>query len=215
MGEKQAGQILRFEGGDLSAVGRSAHLRVSPKAWAAVENVRLPVDDHCGGDSLVMRVGRRSPTADDDDLGYIGCRIVPPIRIAERRPSARLGVGLSLIICWAIAVFSRRRVGANASITMECRLFIVRLRLVTIAAMSGTLYANRSSETNAPTDLRPAPAARSPTSHARQMSHLGQTRTYSDLDVMSAVLLITDSTRTSFNVAEGPGTDIACPFPTH
>jgi hypothetical protein len=36
---------------------------------------------------------------------------------------------------------------------------------------------------------------------------LGQTRTSSDLDVMSAVLLITDSTRTSFNVADGPGRD--------
>ena len=38
-----------------------------------------------------MRVGRRRPTADDDDLGYIGCRIVPPIRIAERRPFGAAG----------------------------------------------------------------------------------------------------------------------------
>ena len=37
---------------------------------------------------------------------------------------------------------------------------------------------------------------------------LGQTRTSSDLDVMSAELLITDSTRTSFNVADGPFSDI-------
>ena len=58
----------------------------------------------------MTRVRRRRPTADYDDLGYVGCRIVPPIRIAERRPFARLGVGLSLIICWAIAVLSRRRV---------------------------------------------------------------------------------------------------------
>lgn len=36
---------------------------------------------------------------------------------------------------------------------------------------------------------------------------LDQTRTSSDLDVMSAGLLITDSTRTSFNVAEGPTRD--------
>ena len=42
------------------------------------------------------------------------------------------------------------------------------------------------------------------------MSAAGQTQTsYRDLDVMSAVLLITDSTRTSFNVAEGPISDIA------
>jgi len=42
----------------------------------------------------------------------------------------------------------------------------------------------------------------------RRMSLMGQIRTSSDLDVMSAVLLITDSTRTSFNVAEGPEPDI-------
>ena len=40
------------------------------------------------------------------------------------------------------------------------------------------------------------------------MSQLGRTRTSSDLDVMSAVLLITNSTRTSFNVAQGPIGDI-------
>ena len=49
MGEKQAGQLLWFEGSDLSTIGRSARLRVSPKAWAAVDNVRLTVDDNCGG----------------------------------------------------------------------------------------------------------------------------------------------------------------------
>ena len=86
MGEEQAGQILRFEGGDFSTVRRSAHLRVSPKAWATVENVGLTVNDNGGGDSAVARVGRRRPTADYDDLGYVGCRIVSPIRIAERRP---------------------------------------------------------------------------------------------------------------------------------
>jgi hypothetical protein len=71
-------------------------LRVSPKAWAAVENVRLPVDDDRGRDSAVARVGRRRPTADDDDLGYIGCRIVSPIRIAERRPFGAAGGRLVL-----------------------------------------------------------------------------------------------------------------------
>ena len=44
------------------------------------------------------------------------------------------------------------------------------------------------------------------------MSHMGQIRTSSDLDVMSAVLLITDSTRTSFNVAAGPTADMALPW---
>src|SRR5579864_1105507 len=39
------------------------------------------------------------------------------------------------------------------------------------------------------------------------ISPLGQIRTSSDLDVMSTVLLITDSIRTSFNVAQGPQTD--------
>jgi hypothetical protein len=39
---------------------------------------------------------------------------------------------------------------------------------------------------------------------SRPMSVVGQTRTSSDLDAMSAVLPITDATRTSFNVAEGP-----------
>src|SRR6476620_3689345 len=91
MGEKQAGQILRFEGGDFSTVRRSAHLRVSPKAWAAVDNVRLTVDDNGDGDSAVTRISRRRPTADYDDLGYVGCRIVPPIRIAERRPFGTAG----------------------------------------------------------------------------------------------------------------------------
>jgi hypothetical protein len=91
MGEKQAGQILRFEGSDLSTVRRSAHLGVSPKAWATVENVRLTVDDNCGGDSTVARVRRRRPTADYDDLGYVGCRIVSPIRIAERRSFGAAG----------------------------------------------------------------------------------------------------------------------------
>ena len=38
-----------------------------------------------------MRVGRRRPTADHDDLGYIGCGIVPPIRIAERCPFGAAG----------------------------------------------------------------------------------------------------------------------------
>src|SRR5271169_721420 len=94
MGEKQAGQILRFEGGDLSTVRRSAHLRVSPKAWATVENIRLTVDDNCGGDPAVTRVGRRCPTADYDDLGYVGCRIVLPIRIAERCPFGAAGCRL-------------------------------------------------------------------------------------------------------------------------
>jgi len=96
MGEKQAGQILRFEGSDLSTVRRSAHLRVSPKAWATVENVRLIVDDDCDGDSAVTWVGRRRPTADYDDLGYVGCRIVPPIRLAERRPFRAAGCRLVL-----------------------------------------------------------------------------------------------------------------------
>ena len=91
MGEKQAGQILRFEGSDLSTIRRSAHLRVSPKAWATVENVRLTVDDNCGGDSAVARVGRRRPTADYNDLGYVGCRIISPVRIAERRPFGAAG----------------------------------------------------------------------------------------------------------------------------
>jgi hypothetical protein len=39
------------------------------------------------------------------------------------------------------------------------------------------------------------------------MSPLGQTQTSSVLDMMSAVLPITDSTRTSFNVAKGPCVD--------
>ena len=71
MGEEQAGQILRFEGSDLSTVRRSVRLRVSPKAWATVENVGLTVNDNGGGDSAVARVGRRRPTSDYDDLGYV------------------------------------------------------------------------------------------------------------------------------------------------
>jgi hypothetical protein len=98
-------------------------LRVSPKAWATVENVRLPVDDNCGGNSLVMRVARRRPTADDDDLGYIGCRVIPPIRIAERRPFGAAGCRFE-------------RVVGNASIKLAC-LFIVRLRSAAVAAISG------------------------------------------------------------------------------
>ena len=96
MGEKQAGQLLRFEGSDLSTVRWSARLRVSPKAWATVDNVRLTVDDNCDGDSAVTRVGRRRPTAEYDDLGYVGCRIVPPIRLAERRPFSAAGSRLVL-----------------------------------------------------------------------------------------------------------------------
>ena len=45
-------------------------------------------------------------------------------------------------------------------------------------------------------------------SSRRPMSMSGQTRASSDLDVMSAVLLITDSTRISFNVAERPNADV-------
>src|SRR6202048_333508 len=91
MGEKQARQILRFEGSDLSTVRRSARLRVSPKAWATVDNVRLTVDNDCDGDSAVPCVGRRRPTAEYDDLGHVGCRIVLPIRLAERRPFGAAG----------------------------------------------------------------------------------------------------------------------------
>ena len=86
MGEEQAGQILRFEGSDLSTVPRSVRLRVSPKAWATVENVGLTVNDNGGGNSAVAKGRCRRPTADYDDLGYVGRRIVLPIRIAERRP---------------------------------------------------------------------------------------------------------------------------------
>src|SRR5271166_5946282 len=91
MSEKQAGQILRFEGSDLSTVRRSARLRVSPKAWATVENIRLTVDDYCDGDSAVTSVGRWRPTAENNDLGYVGCRIIPPIRLAQRRPFSATG----------------------------------------------------------------------------------------------------------------------------
>src|SRR5271165_191393 len=91
MGEKQAGQVLRFEGSDLSTVSRGVRLRVSPKAWATVDNVRLTVDDNRDGDSDVTWVGCRRPTADYDDLGYVGCRIVPPMRIAQRRPFSAAG----------------------------------------------------------------------------------------------------------------------------
>src|ERR1700726_3600948 len=91
MGEKQAGQLLRFEGSDLSTIRRSARLRVSPKAWATVDNVRLIVDDDCDGDSAVTWVCRRRPTAENDDLGHVGCRIVLPIRLAERRPFGAAG----------------------------------------------------------------------------------------------------------------------------
>src|SRR3984893_1919373 len=91
MGEKQARQVLRFEANDLSTVRRSARLRVSPKAWATVDNVRLTVDDDCDGDSAVACVGRRRPTAENDDLGHVGRRIVLPIRLAERRPFSAAG----------------------------------------------------------------------------------------------------------------------------
>src|SRR6478736_7662962 len=129
MGEKQAGQILRFEGSDLSTVRRSAHLRVSPKARATVENVRLTVDDNCGGDSAVARVGRRRPTADYDDLGYVGCRIVPPIRKAERRPfsAARSRLVLDYLLGNRRIVQEKSRAVVNTSVIC---LFIVRLQLI-------------------------------------------------------------------------------------
>src|SRR5271166_5009773 len=96
MGEKQAGQHLRFERSDLSTVRRGARLRVSPKAWATVDNVRLTVDDNCNGDSAVTWVGRRRPAAENDDLGYVGCRIIPPIGLAEWRPFGTTGSWLVL-----------------------------------------------------------------------------------------------------------------------
>src|SRR5277367_2498130 len=96
MGEKQAVQILRFEGSNLSTVRRSARLRVSPKPRATVKNVRLTVDDNCDGDSAVTGVTRRRPTAENDDLGYVGCRIVPAVRLAERRPFSAAGGRLVL-----------------------------------------------------------------------------------------------------------------------
>ncbi len=81
-------------------------MRVSPKAWAAVDDVRLTVDDCCDGDAAVTRVGCRRPTAENNDLGYIGCRIVPPIRLAPpsvldreravRRPFSAAGCRLLL-----------------------------------------------------------------------------------------------------------------------
>src|ERR1700726_1302262 len=91
MGEKQAGQLLRFEGSDLSTIRRSARLRVSPKAWATVDNRRLIVDADCDGDSALPWSCRRRPTAENDDLGHVGCRIVLPIRLAERRPFGAAG----------------------------------------------------------------------------------------------------------------------------
>src|ERR1700730_18063474 len=96
MGEKQAGQHFRFKGSDLSTVRRSARLRVSPKAWATVNNVRLTVDDNCDGDSTVTWVARRCPTAENNDLCYVGCRIVPSIRLAERCPFSAAGSRLVL-----------------------------------------------------------------------------------------------------------------------
>ena len=108
MSEKQAGQLLRLEASDLSTIRRSARLRVSPKARATVDNVRLTVDDDRDGDSAVTCVRCRRPAAENDDLGYVGRRIVPPIRLAERRPFLAAGsrVGFDYVLGEFLAFLS-------------------------------------------------------------------------------------------------------------
>ena len=84
----------------------------------------------------MTHVSRWRTTADYDDLGYVGCRIVPPIRLTERCPFSAAECRLVLDYLLGSSVSSRRRVVVSASITPAC-LFIVRLRSATAAAMSG------------------------------------------------------------------------------